>query len=139
MKLYIKDNNIYWLDEPLADAEQDVNAVQEEILRNGGTAEWRDGVIRIIPRAAEMVEEIQSAGLTKLEFIQRFTDTELATLYTVAKTNVAVEVWLAKFNATTPDEDGYSVYLDDQRTIDSVHMLEQAGLIATGRATEILS
>jgi hypothetical protein len=141
MKLYIKDNNIYWLDEPLADAdaERDVNAVQEEILRNGGTAEWRDGVIKIIPKAAETAEEIQSAGLTKLEFMQRFTDAELDALYTVAKTNVAVEIWLAKFNATTPDDNGYSVYLDDQRTIESVYMLEQAGLIATGRAAEILS
>jgi hypothetical protein len=141
MKLYIKDNNIYWLDEPLADAdaEQEINAVQEEILRNGGTAEWRDGVIKIIPKAAEIAEKIQSIGLTKLEFMQRFTDTELATLYTVAKTNVAVEVWFAKFNATTPDDNGYSIYLDDQRTIDSVYMLEQAGLLAIGRAVEVLS
>jgi len=140
MKLYIKDNNIYWLDEPLsdADAEVDVNEVQESILRNGGTAQMIDGHITVVPASVETADVI-SVGLTKLEFMNRFTDTELATLYTTAKTSVAVEIWLAKFNATTPDENGYSVYLTDPRTIESVHMLEQAGLLATGRASEILS
>lgn len=140
MKLYIKDNNIYWLDEPLADAdaEQEVNAVQEDILRNGGTAEWRDGQVVIIPKAPEAIENT-SKGLTKLQFMNKFTDEELGTIYTVAKTNVAVEIWLAKFNATTPDEFGYSVYLDDPATIASIHGLELAGLLAVGRAAEVLS
>lgn len=140
MKIYIKDNNIYWLDEPLegADAEYEVNTVQEEILRNGGTASFKDGQIVIVPKAPEVIEN-KSKGLTKLEFMNKFTDEELGTIYTIAKTNVAVEIWLAKFNATTPDELGYSVYLDDPATVASIHGLEMAGLLAAGRAVEILS
>jgi hypothetical protein len=77
--------------------------------------------------------------ITKLAYMNRFTDVELATIYTVAKTNIAVEIWLAKFNATTPDIDGTSIDLDDVRTIGGLHAMEAAGLLQSGRATEILN
>lgn len=77
--------------------------------------------------------------LSKLAYMNRFADGELAALYTAAKTIVQVEVWLAKFNATTPDADGTSIDLDDPRTIAGVQALEAAGILATGRAAEILS
>jgi len=76
--------------------------------------------------------------ITRLEFMNRMTDVELAGVYTAAKASVAVEVWLAKFHSTTPEADGTSVDLDDPRTVAGVQALEAAGLLAAGRATEIL-
>jgi hypothetical protein len=78
-------------------------------------------------------ELIPKRVITKLDYMNRFTDTELATIYTVAKTNVAIEVWLEKFKLSA------EINLDDPRTIGGVQALEQFGLIGVGRATEILS
>jgi hypothetical protein len=71
--------------------------------------------------------------ISKLEYMNRFTDAELQTIYSTAKTVVAIEVWLAKFNATT------DIDLDDPRTISGLASMEDFGLIALGRAQEILS
>jgi hypothetical protein len=71
--------------------------------------------------------------LTKLEYMNRFTDAELALIYTEAKTNVVVEIWLEKFKLAS------DIYLDDQRTVSGVQMLEQLNLIAAGRVAEILA
>lgn len=74
-----------------------------------------------------------SRTITKLDYMNRFTDVELATIYTIAKTNVAVEIWLEKFKLAT------EINLDDPRTIGGVNALEQYGLIGVGRAMEILA
>lgn len=71
--------------------------------------------------------------LTKLDYMNRFTDAELAAIYTAAKSSVAIEVWLEKFKLAT------EINLDDPRTIDGVNALEAAGLLAPGRAAEILA
>lgn len=71
--------------------------------------------------------------LTKLDYMNRFTDTELATIYTIAKTNVAIEIWLKKFELAT------EINLDDPRVVGGLQALEQYGLIGTGRAAEILA
>jgi hypothetical protein len=47
--------------------------------------------------------------------------------------SVAVEVWLEKFKQAT------EINLDDPRTVSGVQALEEAGLIAPGRAAEILA
>ena len=71
--------------------------------------------------------------------MNRFADEELAGLYAAAQVAPAVMVWLKKFEATTPDADGTSIDLDDPRTIAGLQALEGAGLLAAGRAQEILS
>lgn len=71
--------------------------------------------------------------ITKLEYMNRFTDTELATIYTLAKTNISIEIWLEKFKLAT------DINLDDPRTVGGVNALEQLGIIAQGRAQEILT
>ena len=71
--------------------------------------------------------------LTHLQYMNRFTDAELVTIYTVAKTNVPVEVWLAKFNAAS------EINLDDPNTVAGLQTMEAAGLIGAGRAAEILA
>jgi hypothetical protein len=71
--------------------------------------------------------------LTKLAYMNRFTDAELAAIYTVAKSNVQVEVWLDKFKLAE------EINLDDSATIAGVQALEAAGLLAAGRSAEILA
>lgn len=71
--------------------------------------------------------------LTRLEYMDRFTDAELAGIYTAAKSVVQVEVWLEKFKLAE------FIDLTDQRTIAGVQSLEAAGLLAAGRAAEILA
>jgi hypothetical protein len=71
--------------------------------------------------------------LTKLAYMNRFTDAELAAIYTAAKSNVQIEVWLDKFKLAE------EINLDDSSTISGVQALEAAGLLATGRSAEILA
>ena len=71
--------------------------------------------------------------LSKLGYMNRFTDAELAAIYTAAKSVVQVEVWLEKFKLAE------FIDLTDQRTIDGLNSLEAAGLLAAGRAAEILA
>ena len=75
--------------------------------------------------------------LTKLAFVGRL-GADFATILAAAKTNVQVELFVKMLDWATPDADGTSVDLDDQRVIDALTTLEQAGLIGVGRAAEIL-
>jgi len=77
--------------------------------------------------------ELAKEPLTRLQFLNRFTDAELAGIYTVAKTNVAIEIMLDKFRAAE--------FIDtiDLQTVAGINALESAGLIAPGRAVEILA
>lgn len=76
--------------------------------------------------------------LTKLQFIQRFTDVEFATILGATKVNIALEAWYEQFRLATPEPDGTSIDLDDPRTQGGVMALEAGGLLALGRAAEIL-
>ncbi len=76
--------------------------------------------------------------LTKLEFIRLFTDVEFATILAASKQSVALEAWYERFRLATPEPDGTSIDLDDPRTVGGVLALQQAGLLAPGRAAEIL-
>jgi hypothetical protein len=71
--------------------------------------------------------------LTKLAFMERFTDEELAAIYAAAKTDVRVEVWMDKLKLAS------EVDLADARTRAGVEALEALGLIGQGRAAEVLS
>jgi len=70
--------------------------------------------------------------ITKLEFMSLFTDAELAGIFTAAKSNVAMEVWVEKLKAAT------QVHLDNPATIAGVKALEAATLLKAGRAAVIL-
>jgi hypothetical protein len=71
--------------------------------------------------------------LTRLQFMDRFTDAELAGIYTTAKQSVPVEIWLEKFKLST------EIDLTDPRTIAGIEALEAGGLLDVGRAAEILA
>ena len=70
--------------------------------------------------------------LSKLDYANRFTEPELEIIYSAAKTVVAVEVWLDKFRLAE------HVDTEDPRVHAGLRALEDAGLIQSGRADEIL-
>lgn len=71
--------------------------------------------------------------ITRLAFRSRLTNEEKVAVYTAAETNVQLKVFLDDLAAAT--------YVDLTRpdTIAGVTFLETAGLLATGRAAEILN
>ena len=77
--------------------------------------------------------------LSKLDFVQRFTDAEYVGILTAAASSMALTAWMKKFEMATPTTDGTSIDLTDPRTIGGVHSLETSGLIAVGRAAQILT
>lgn len=76
--------------------------------------------------------------LSTLSFRDRFTMDEKRAIYTAAQSSVDVRIWLDDLNAATPESDGTAVDLDDPRTVSGVQALESAGLLAAGRAAQIL-
>ena len=69
---------------------------------------------------------------TRLEFFDRFTDTEQVAIYDAAKLVTQVQIWLDKFKLAS------DIDVTDPRTIAGINALEAAGLLAAGRAAEIL-
>lgn len=74
----------------------------------------------------------RSRILTRLAFMRRFTDTELATIYAAEEQSVQIKVWLDKFRMAE------EISLDDPEIIAGVNALEQMGILAVGRAAEVL-
>lgn len=83
---------------------------------------------------APMVPNAPVVGrvFTKMEWMDRFTQAELASIFNAAKVSVDVEVWLERFRQSS--------YVDpsDPRTVGGVQALEAVGILAAGRAAEIL-
>ena len=71
--------------------------------------------------------------LTKLEYLRRFTDKERIAIRAAAEQNAALADYLQLMEAAQDINTG------DADTIAAVTMLAQAGLIAAGRAQEILN
>ena len=87
---------------------------------------------------AEYVEGAQpappvSATLTKLEYLRRFTQVERITIRTAATQSPALADYLHMLELAS------EIRTDDPDTIAAVQMLEYAGLISAGRATEVLN
>lgn len=82
-------------------------------------------------------KEVESAPvprtITKLEYLRRFTTDERVTIRAAAVSNPVLDDYLKLM------ELAQEINLDDQDTVAAVQLLEQAGLIATGRAAEILA
>lgn len=70
-----------------------------------------------------------------LEFRTRFTQEEKRAIYTAAVDNIDIRIWLDDLMAITEAE---GVDTTDERTVAGVQGLEALGLIAKGRALEIL-
>jgi hypothetical protein len=70
--------------------------------------------------------------ITKLAFMNRFTMEELAAIYTAAKTEVMVEVFLDKLKLAE------EVNLADSQTIAGLEALAASGLLTEARVQEVL-
>lgn len=111
-----------------------------EILDNEGN------VINTIISSLEFVEEIypgkyreveeepiRQTYFSKLEFLNRFTDEELAGILDASKINSLIAVWVKKLDLAE------NVNISDERIINGINKLEEFGLLSTGRAAEILA
>ena len=86
----------------------------------------------------ELVEDAASPAptsvvLTKREFIKRFTVEEYAGIKAAAEQNATLDYYWQMFMLAEEINTG------DEDTVAGVTILEQAGLIGTGRAQEILN
>ena len=95
-----------------------------------------NGVEYIIPDGATLtrgVIEDTNTKITKLAFKQRLTQSERIAIRTAAATNPIVYDFLDIMDSAT------FIDLSRQDTIDGVNAMEAAGLLAVGRADEILN
>lgn len=60
-------------------------------------------------------------------------DIEVASIFEAAKMNIAIEVWIKKFELAE------EINLDDERLQGGLVGLEQAGILQPGRANEIIN
>ena len=81
------------------------------------------------------ISPIQSRIITRYQFLNRFTMTELASILDAAKTDAIVEAIMKKLEAVKD----YEVDLDDQQTVGGIDTLIAKGLIQANRKTAILS
>jgi hypothetical protein len=91
-----------------------------------------DGTIIGFEQVATSVPPHIPFVVDKTNFLERFTDTELATILTTAKTQIAIEVYVKRLNEAP------TVDIAAPRTIAGVKQLETYGLIGVGRADQIL-
>lgn len=118
-----------------------------EVHRYGSDApvEWvgmefatHDHIQLAVPVAPGTGPIVGPRRLSKLGFVGRL-GADFATILTVAKSSVEVELFVRMLDWATPDPDGTSVDLDDPRVIYALNNLETAGVIGVGRAQEILN
>lgn len=71
--------------------------------------------------------------VTRIAFASRLTDAEYVAIIGAAKSDVAVEAWLAKFNMVS------QINLADPRTVAGVDLLVSKSLLTQARATAVLT
>lgn len=84
------------------------------------------------PENANPTAQTPATPLTKLAFMNRFTLEELAAIYTAAKTEVMVEVFLDKLKLAE------HVDVTDPQTIAGLQALAASGLLTEARVQEVL-
>lgn len=73
----------------------------------------------------------ENRTLTHVQYMGRFSAGELEALYGAAAHNIAVHVWLKKFELAD------NIWLDDPMTVQGLNDMEASGLLEPGRAAEI--
>ena len=86
---------------------------------------WHGGSLAFVPKPTRIV--------TRLAFMRRMTNDELAGIYGTAKVSPLLEVWLDKFKLAE------EIDLTDPEIVEGLQWLEAAGLLAAGRAAEVLA
>lgn len=135
MKVYLKEGNLYWLDEPIDSPEAvwPLTEQQEQFLRDGGYADLVEGKLTIFPTIQEVKEQPATQFISKREFLKKFTPEEYATIKAATAQSPQVDYFWQLFMLAE------EVSLSHPETIQGITMLEQAGILGEGRAAEILS
>lgn len=92
---------------------------------------YKDGVFA--PPAPPPAPHVPPPVITKIAMLTRFTDAEYVGILAAAKTDVEVEAWKTKFDASS------SINLEDARNVTGINLLVSKGLLTQSRATEILT
>jgi hypothetical protein len=111
--------------EPIEQGEFQIVKIREGNIPDLTKYEWHAGSLAF-------VEKQNIKCMTKEAFTRKLTDIEMITIYTAAKQNIQVEVWLDRFKMAK------EICLDDEFMIKGLFSLEQAGLFDPGRASELL-
>jgi hypothetical protein len=91
---------------------------------------------RIVTDSGAVIEEADDASpriLTVLQFRDRLTEAEELSITLQSLTNASIRVWLDRLAGAQ------EVNLDDPRTVAGLQLMEAAGLLASGRAAEIVA
>ena len=112
--------------EPLLQGEGQLVKRREGDIPDLTRYEWHNGSLAFI-------EKNKSRVLTRLAFMRRFTAQELASIYSIAKTNIQLEIWLDKFKLAE------EINLDDVEIVEGLSSFEALGILVPGRAQEILA
>jgi hypothetical protein len=88
--------------------------------------EWDKGGLNFKPKS-------QSRIITKLTYLRRFNQDERIAIRSAAEASPQLQDYMALLELSE------EISLDDPDTIAAVNMLEMVGLIAAGRAAEILA
>lgn len=112
------------------------NGVEVYRYQSEAPVEWNGMEFSTHDHVAMTQQPVTPTGprtMTKLEYLRRFTVEERVAIRAAAEQNAVLADYLALMELAQEINTG------DPDTIAAVQMLEQAGLIATGRAQEILN
>lgn len=133
----ISGNDVTWTAQigaftSLATATPALETFMKSVSYRAGVDPFSDVEDRLMAEHPGFVR-VSPKRITRLEFLQRFTQTERVTIRTAAKQSVPIEDYLALVDAAT--------FIDVTRpdTMAGVQALEQLGLIGAGRAAQILA
>jgi len=84
-----------------------------------------------------VVVDVAVREVSGVAYLRRFTQEERIAIREAASQSAVLDDYLKLLDATI--QQGGIVDLDDEDTVAAVNLLEQAGLIAAGRAAEILA
>jgi hypothetical protein len=113
----------------------DLKWIKAAVSVQAGMVKQADGSFAFPEPAPEntiAVGQLPATPLTKLAFMNRFTMEELVAIYTAAKTEVLVEVFLDKLKLAE------HVDVTDPQTIAGLQALAASGLLTETRVQEIL-
>jgi len=89
--------------------------------------------VQAVTFAVTDADRASPARITRLQFLKRFTDAEMQAIVAAAETNAMLKAALLKWQTAE------GIVLTDPATKAGVQALEIAGLIAAGRAAQILA
>ena len=138
MKAYLNNGCISWLEDIDAPTEFEMSweltDIQADFLRNGATCQLQGGELIVVPVAVEVADPDENdLVITKREFLARFTPDEYVAIKEACVINHTADYYWQLFMVSE------EIDLDFSDTIMGVRALEQLGLLAAGRAAEILS